>query len=422
MDPDFRQVRPPDRPVKVETNTLPETEIPAQKEVNPAATKAAGGFAVSGASRPLTDEPKHFANLHGDGGWREKLMHAFQNHRRSWMASAVIVLVCGGLAGLLVAKLTDKPSASADKPVVKAKAVPKPTTVPSTLSGLPVDPAINQRPVTGVMVENSPMARPQAGLSEAGVVFEAIAEAGITRFLALYQDTTPQHIGPIRSARPYFEQWALGFDAGYAHVGGSPAALAAIKQWGVKDLDQFHNSGAYSRIASRPAPHNVYSGAERLRQLQIGKGYATSKFTGFARKKAAPSKQPTARSIDIAISGPAYNVHYDYNQATNSYNRVLAGAPHVDSNTNKQLSPDVVIALVMPYSLEADGYHSNYGTLGSGQAYFFQDGLVASGSWTKNSNNEQFTFTGSDGKPYKLNPGKTWVTAVKAAGNVNSKP
>ena len=101
------------------------------------------------------------------------------------------------------------------------------------------------------MVENSLAARPQSGLSQAGVVFEALAEGGVTRFMALYQDTTPTNVGPIRSARPYFIEWAMGFDAAYAHVGGSPVALSDIKAWNVQDLNQFYYGGYYHRISSR---------------------------------------------------------------------------------------------------------------------------------------------------------------------------
>jgi len=117
--------------------------------------------------------------------------------------------------------------------------VAKPTTEASKLTGVQVDPAVNQRPTTAVMIENSTAARPQSGLDQAGVVFEAIAEGGITRFEAIYQDSQPAYLGPVRSVRPYYIQWALGFDAAIAHVGGSPEALSDIKTWNAKDLDQF---------------------------------------------------------------------------------------------------------------------------------------------------------------------------------------
>jgi hypothetical protein len=343
--------------------------------------------------------------------------------RKQWIMLAVVVLlIVGGVFGWL--------SSHKSKPAIKVitvKAVVKPkivvpTTVASTLSGLLVDPSINARPVTGVMIENSQDARPQSGLSQASVVFEAIAEGGITRFLALFQDTAPDNVGPIRSARPYYLQWALGFEAGYAHVGGSPEAIQDIKDWGVRDLDQFYNSGSYHRVNTRIAPHNVYTGITTLTQLEASKGYTSSNFTGFIRKADSPAKVPTASTVNINISGPVYNASYAYSAPTNNYLRSEAGAPHIDANTNAQISPRVVIALVMPYSLEADGYHSDYSTIGTGQAFIFQDGLVTVGQWSKTSNASQFTFTDSNGVVVKLNPGQTWLTTVANATDVTYAP
>jgi hypothetical protein len=294
---------------------------------------------------------------------------------------------------------------------------------PSRLTGELVPPIVNQGPITGVMIENSLDARPQSGLSQAGVVFEAIAEGGITRFLALFDDAGPSNVGPIRSARPYYEQWALGFDAGYAHVGGSPEALQDIKDWNVRDLDQFFNSGSYHRVSSRAAPHNVYTSITALNQLEFSKGYNHSNFTGFLRKpKEQPSSKPTARSIDFSISGPTYSVHYSYNGGTNSYDRSEGGAPHMDANNNRQISPKVVIAMVMPYSLEPDGYHSSYNTIGSGPAYIYQDATFTIGTWTKKSATSQFSFADAQGRAIGLNPGQTWLTAVSDSGKISSSP
>lgn len=343
--------------------------------------------------------------------------------KKEWITFIVLILLIGGgIAGYLITH--HKPATL--KPIPKVTDISK--TVPSTLTGLPVDPSVNQRTVTGVMIENSTDARPQSGLGQAGVVFEAIAEGGVTRFLALFQDTAPSNVGPIRSARPYYEQWALGFDAGYAHVGGSPQALADIKAWGVRDLDQFANGSSYHRVSSRAAPHNVYTSITALNQLEVNKGYVTSKYTGFTRKKkAVPSKQPpAAKSINLTLSGPIYNAHYDYNATTNSYSRSVGGAPQIDANTNKQLSPIVVIAMVVPYSLgeldSSGAYYSNYGVIGSGPVYVFQDGEVTTGTWTKTGNSAQITFKDATGKTILLNPGQTWLTAVSTADKISYTP
>jgi hypothetical protein len=398
------QTEPAKTPTPVENNFKTPDQAAAADDV--------AAFAVSSIKKNTGYKDKK--------GWRDKLRWEVIREKK-WLASAAIVLVCGSIVAFTLNHVGKKPVASAG-PVVVGKVAKNTATVPSALSGLPVDPAVNQRPVTGAMIENSLDARPQSGLSQAGVVFEAIAEGGITRFLALFQDQAPDNLGPIRSARPYYVQWAMGFDAAYAHVGGSPEALNDIKAWGAKDLDQFANGGAYHRISQRAAPHNVYTSLTALNQLEAAKGYGAAKFEGFTRKKAAPSKQPAARKIDVSVSGPLYNSHYDYNPATNSYERSEAGAAHIDSNTNKPLSPTVVITLVMPYGLAADDHHSQYGTIGSGQGYVFQDGTVTAITWTKADIKSQFKFTDAAGKTVRLNPGQTWITAIANPGQVTSSP
>ncbi len=347
-----------------------------------------------------------------------KIKFKWPPNKKEWAISASIIIFGAIIIAYFINHSGPKPVVNATASHPRVKVPPKPTIVPSTLSGLPVDPSVNNTPVTGVMIENSIYARPQSGLGQAGVVFEAIAEGGITRFLALFQDTAPGSLGPIRSVRPYYEQWALGFDASLAHVGGSPEALADMKAWHVKDLDQFSSSGSYTRISSRSAPHNVYTSVSRLNTLEAAKGFNTVNFKGFVRKKALPLKTPTNVNIDISISGPLYAVHYSYDPKTNTYLRNEAGSPHIDANSNTQISPTVVIALVIPYSLEADHYHSDYGVIGSGQAYIFQDGGVTVGNWSKTSSATQITFTDQASKPIKLDPGQTWVTAISHSTDV----
>jgi hypothetical protein len=342
--------------------------------------------------------------------------------RKQWIVIGVVaavVLIGGGFA-LYNFVLKKEPIVATvqKKPEVK-KVAPAPTTVANTLTGLQVAPAINERPVTAVMIENSLDARPQSGLNEAGVVFEAVAEGGITRFLTLFQDTEPDYIGPVRSVRPYYVQWAIGFDAAVAHVGGSADGLALVRA--NKDLDQFFNPGPYWRVNTRVAPHNMYSSIIKLRDRQIEKGWSKSNFTGFARKaKEAPSPNITARTIDFNISGAVYNSHYDYDPVTNSYLRSEGGKPHMDERSGQQLNPKVVIGLVLPQG--KNGIYTTYNTLGTGTVFIFQDGIVTQGTWSKSSNNSQFTFKDGNGAELKLNPGRTWFTAVGGTDRVAYKP
>lgn len=305
--------------------------------------------------------------------------------------------------------------------VAKTKPKPPAAVITSPLTGLPVTAAQAKKQITGVMIENSDFARPQSGLREAGVIFEGIAEAGITRFLALYQEATPKNMGPIRSVRPYFLQWDLGFDAPIAHVGGSPEALSDINKWHVKNLDEFYNGAYYHRISSREAPHNMYTSMAQLNALEKTKGWTTSHFIGFLRKKDSPAKTPTASTINFNISSSDFYVRYQYDPKANAYLRWEGSAAHIDATTGKQLEPKVVIGLVMPYSLESDGYHSDYDTIGSGKAYVFQDGTVTIGTWHKPNMTTNFTFTDATGKPIALNAGQTWLTALGSTSEVSYK-
>lgn len=354
------------------------------------------------------------------GRWRLHWPHG----RKQWIitSAVAVVLLGGGVTAWLLTRSAPAPAPTVAKKTVVKKALP-PTPIYSNLSGLQItDPALNTKPVTAVMVENSTDARPQSGLSQAGVVFEAQAEGGITRFMALYQDTAPSNVGPVRSARPYYIQWALGFNAAYAHVGGSADALADITSWGVQDMNQFYNSGSYHRISTRPAPHNVYTGIDTLNQLESAKGY-TSTFTGFTRASTqGVSPQITANSIDFAISGANYNPHYDFDAGTNTYKRSIAGTAQTDANTGQQLAPTTVIAIVVPLSRGAldasNAYYSNYNVLGGGTAYIFQNGGVAVGQWHKAGNTDQLTFTDANGAALPLNRGQTWISAVSATNQV----
>lgn len=334
------------------------------------------------------------------------------------LAILLVILAGAGYGGYTVFHKT-KPKAAVV--LVKPK-VAVPVTVASSLSGLQVSPATNNLPITAVMVENSTEARPQSGLGEAGVVFEALAEGGITRYVALYQSDASTSIGPIRSARPYFISWILGFDAAYAHVGGSPEALTDITSWGVKDLDEFYNGNYYQRVSSREAPHNVYTTPTELYKLEQSKGYTSSTFTGWPRKATSPLKKPTATTISLTMASSDYNPSYTYNPKANTYERDNGGSPDIDADTNQQISVPVVVAMVIDESngpLDGIGaYYSEYQTIGSGTAYIFQDGGVTIGQWTKSSNTSQILFTDSSNQPLPLDPGEVWITAVTSDTDV----
>lgn len=367
---------------------------------------------AAGASNPTGKKPPK--------GTRKWLPHT----KKQWIITSIIavLLIGGGIAAYFIwFKPDSKPAPK--KAAAKVEPAPKPVPIYSNLTGVEIaDAAVNDRSVTGIMIENSPDARPQSGINQAGVVFEAVAEGGITRFLTLYQDSEPGYIGPVRSVRPYYLQWLLGFNAPIAHVGGSAEALQLIKTWGVKDLDQGANPAYFKRISSRYAPHNVYTSIASLWELEAKKGFGKSEFTPLARKDDKASTAPNATSIDFALSGALYNPHFDYDPATNGYKRSQAGAPHMvvdEAGAQLQIMPKTVVGLVMPQG--RNGIYTTYETIGSGEAFIFQDGMVTPGTWEKANNTSNFVFKDAAGAPVALNRGNTWFTALGSAGAVTYK-
>lgn len=330
-----------------------------------------------------------------------------------------IVVIGGGATTFALLKPKPQPTPVAKKPVVEA---PPKTTEPSRLTGLEVPLEYNQRTATGIMIENSPDARPQSGLKDAGVVYEARVEGGITRFMAVFQDNLPEYVGPVRSVRPYFLDFLGPYDAGISHVGGSGQALSEIKNQGIKDLDQYlgANSTAYWREKSRYAPHNMYTNVVKLKEVEKQKNWSST-YKGFVRgAEDKASDKPNAKAINIKMSSANYAVSYQYDAASNTYLRNIGGRPHMDAKSNTQLAPKVLVVPVVSWS--QDGIYSVYAINGSGKVMVFQNGTVTEGTWQKSDRKSQFIFTGSDNQPLKLAPGQTWVTIASSVNDITFNP
>ncbi|MEO5499110.1 MAG: DUF3048 domain-containing protein [Candidatus Saccharimonadales bacterium] len=297
-------------------------------------------------------------------------------------------------------------------PIVKK--VPEPPKYFSPLTGaLVADDATTKRHVTAVMIENSPDARPQSGLKDAGIVYEAIAEGGITRFLALYQESRPGLIGPVRSVRPYYVEWAAAYDPSVAHIGGSAHALSMIRSgnYGV-DIDQFFNPAGYWRASDRRAPHNVYTDFDKLDALTASKGKTTSTFTPLERKEDKKSDTPNASQINLPISSAWYNVDYRYDATSNSYLRNVGGEAHMDREGG-QLQPKTVVALLVGMTREMeDGYREQITTTGTGKGFVFQDGIVTEVTWQRDTDKSPLKLLDASGAIVPLNRGQTWITAM----------
>lgn len=303
----------------------------------------------------------------------------------------------------------------------------------------------------GVMVENHTEARPQSGLSNSDVIYEAVAEGGITRFLNIFYCDNAPLIGPVRSARIYFLRILEGYGAYplYAHVGGAntpgPAdALGEIVDLGwnnYNDMNQFSVPFPiyyrdYDRLPGVATEHTMYASTAKLWDYAKQNRHLTEKdkdgkswdaaFTPWKFKDDAKS---TERGDVSAISfgfwaqfESDYGVKWAYDKESNTYSRSNGGKPHLDKNTGKQLTAKDVVVVFADESVAHDGYedgqHLLYDIVGTGEALVFQDGQVIKASWSKKDDKTMMRFKDKSGSEISLVRGKVWVEILPTGNKV----
>lgn len=309
-----------------------------------------------------------------------------------------------------------------------------------------------RRPL-GIMIQNNIEARPQSGLSSADVVHEAVAEGGITRFLALYYCENPNIVGSVRSARIYFIKMLQGYGKNplYAHVGGAntpgPAdALGEIKDLGwhlYNDMDQFavpfpNYWRDYDRLPGRATEHTVYTNTEKLWEyakknrdltnidgdgIEWTKKWEPWSFQNDIKKE----KRGKIAKINFGFwnnsLGSDYLVEWRYDITTNSYLRSNGGKPHIDFNTEKQLTAKNVIIVFADESIANDGYengqHILYDLAGRDDALIFQNGQAIEGSWEKDDEEDMMRFFDEEGEEIVLVAGKIWIEILPTGNDVD---
>ena len=298
-----------------------------------------------------------------------------------------------------------------------------------------------RRPLA-VMIENHVEARPQSGLSSADVIYEAVAEGGITRFMAVYYcNLSDVQVGPVRSARTYYLDWNEEYKASYAHVGGAntpgPAdALGQIIKYGVKDLNQFSIGFPvfwrdYQRLGHSVATeHTMYSTTQKLWEVAAKRGFLATdsagirwdkNFVPWKFKEDQGGSATTKITVNFWESQPGYQVEWDYETTTNSYKR-KNGEPHTDLNNKQQLDAKVIVVQFERESNANDDYPGNvhllYGTIGSGKALIFQDGKVVEGKWIKASRTARTKYVDGTGREVEFNRGQIWIHTVPEGSKV----
>jgi hypothetical protein len=333
-----------------------------------------------------------------------------------WLGMLIWVSVFGACGAVEEAVLEEPPSAEPATEVQAPSPTPAPK-IPDLPGGLLV------------MIDNHPDARPQSGLDKADVVYEIMAEGGITRYMALFYSEKSDMIGPVRSARYYYVQLARGMDLPLAHAGGSQEALAMIRSIGVKDMDEIYNSEKYFwRDRSRKAPHNLYTSADKLTEGAAAKKYAVKKpdlmpvddvFEG------EPLKDGTL-AIDYATGRYRYSVSWIWeedasvpeDQTGGRYRRLINDQPHETLDGNALYADTIFLLEARTRDVVKDGTPmSEIDIVGSGSALRIAENQITRGKWAKEAANQPLKILDEQGNEMSQKSGKTWIQVIPAMKN-----
>jgi hypothetical protein len=358
------------------------------------------------------------------------------NGRTKWVAGIVIAALVVVGAGIAVfaaggddsvrsaGTTTSGGSTSTAAPTTTA---PPPPIAP--LTGLPDPSGESQtRPALAVKVENTPMARPQAGIDQADVVYEEEVEGGITRFIAIFNSTAPETIGPVRSVRLQDPDIVWPIHGIFAYSGGAADPVAAINAAPVHAVD---NSAAIANGAAamerdapgqppRESPHNLYGHGPQLFALGGDPKPPPPLFqyseVGVPPPPDADLGEPVVRLRVGFQSG--YDASYDWDAASGTWKRFQQGDPHLVVG-GEQIAPTNVVVQFTQY----DGV-SNGQTVGEGDVWVFTDGRVRKGRWVRPDREQPARYVDAQGLPILLRPGRTWVEVLPAeyAVDIESPP
>jgi len=296
---------------------------------------------------------------------------------------------------------------------------PAPQTAADPLDGEPVTPrAIGRRPIA-IVIDNHPEARPQWGLSGASRVYEALTEGGITRYLAVFGQQDAGQVGPVRSVRTQFLDYAAELDAAVAHVGGNADALDLIAMLRITHVDEFRYPLAYRRIQRRgiALEHTVFTSTAAVRALaaQTAGGESQPVAPQMWKDDLPRDHRPAAAGATIDFSTPTYRVSWVYRPDSNDYARMLAGAPDVDAATEAGLTAKVIAIAVIPRThgrtrIREDTW--TFADLGSGQAWILEDGAVVPGTWRKAVRSDPLRFFDESGHEIAFDRGAEWIEII----------
>ncbi len=279
-----------------------------------------------------------------------------------------------------------------------------------------IDEDSNSR-VIAVSINNNHAAWPHAGLQDAFLGYELIAEGGITRLLAFYKDKNTAKIGSVRSARHYFLDYVLENDAIFVHYGFSPQAKEDLVTLGINNINGLYTSSAFYRdkTLNRAFEHTAFTTMEKINKTIKNKKYRTTSKTQLLKYSPIKVDHSTDSSLidakKVTIKYSSYQTtSYEYDEDNYVYKMFMSGKAHTDLVTGEQYTvKNIITYKVRNVALNDKKGRQNLENIGSGEGYYISNGEAIKIKWSKTSRSGKTKYMTMDGKELVLNDGNTWI-------------
>jgi hypothetical protein len=272
-----------------------------------------------------------------------------------------------------------------------------------------------------VVVNNHPKARPQSGLNEADVIYEVLAEGEVTRLIAIYQSEHPDKVGPIRSAREYFIDMALGYDSFFVAHGYSPEAKELLDRGEIDNINGIQYDGSLFRRANfRKAPHNSYITYENMvkgaEEQNYEMGQAPEPAAFLSKEEFDALGGSAAEDIMVSYGTPSFDLIYEYDAKTGKYHRFSGKEETADYDSKQPVLIDNILVVQMDHAIVDSVGRRDVDLTSGGKGYLFQKGIVNEIVW-KNEAGRIIPY--KDGVKAGFVPGKTWINIVPSISDVS---
>lgn len=280
------------------------------------------------------------------------------------------------------------------------------------------------RPIA-VMIDNHSDAWPQAGLQKAYMVYEIIVEGGETRLMALFKGAEVEKIGPVRSARHYFIDYAMENDAIYTHFGQSPQAESDIKKLKINDINGIAEDGTtFWRVKDKSAPHNAVTSSEKLVQSAKNKKYRITSddksILNYVTEEVKLEEGTDAINITIPHSD-LQTVEYKYDETNKVYERYARKKQQKDWVTKEAVTAkNIIITFCDNYTLTDKENKGRQGlkNVGTFDGYYITNGKAIKIKCIKNSREEKTVYQDLAGNKIDVNDGNTFVNICPINSNI----